>query len=96
VIFSPDGNRIVHQAEGNREGTVMWERRSDGTGPETVLLPEPEEYEFHLTAPPCALFTLSTTKTYEPSLDGQRFLVTAMVSEASPITVILNWKPPAR
>ena len=217
VIFSPDGNRIVHQAEGNREGTVMWERRSDGTGPETVLLHEPEEYEFHHpldwspdgrfilyavegrtstdlrvlplfgerrpfdiarrhlpnpaagsrrtgagsrtnqtrpdrlrfmsspsrnpdrsfkcpwvaahfprwrrdgselfylapdgrlmaasvsqrgsrleAGPPRALFALSTTSTYEPSPDGQRFLVTAVVSDASPITVILNWKPPTR
>ena len=26
----------------------------------------------------------------------ERFLVTAVVSEASPITVILNWKPPSR
>jgi Tol biopolymer transport system component len=45
---------------------------------------------------PRALFKLSTTSTYEPSTDGQRFLVTAIVSEASPITVILNWKPPAQ
>jgi hypothetical protein len=47
------------------------------------------------TGPPYALFTLTTTSTYEPSSDGQRFLVTAVVSQASPITVILNWKPPA-
>jgi Tol biopolymer transport system component len=46
--------------------------------------------------PPRALFTLSTTSAYEPSPDGQRFLVTAVVSAASPISVILNWKPPAR
>jgi hypothetical protein len=48
------------------------------------------------TGPPHALFTLTTTSRYEPSPDGQRFLVTAVVSEASPITVILNWKPPTR
>ncbi len=46
------------------------------------------------TGPPRALFALSTTTSYEPSPDGQRFLVTAVVSEASPICVILNWKPP--
>jgi hypothetical protein len=46
--------------------------------------------------PPRALFTLSTTSSYEPSPEGQRFLVTAVVSDASPITVILNWKPPSR
>lgn len=217
VIFSPDGSRIAHQAEGNRERTVVWERRSDGTGGETMLLAEPDEHEFHHpldwssdgryilytvdttgysdlralplfgertpfdvartsfieskgrfspdgrwvayqsnetgraeihvqafpgpgpksqvsvgggtlprwprhggelfylapdnrlmavtvtrtgstleTGPPRALFTLKTTSSYEPSPDGQRFLVTAVVSEASPITVILNWKPPTR
>jgi hypothetical protein len=42
---------------------------------------------------PRALFRLLTTSTYEPSPDGQRFLVTAEVSDASPITLILNWKP---
>jgi dipeptidyl aminopeptidase/acylaminoacyl peptidase len=45
------------------------------------------------TGPPRALFPLSTTTTYEPSADGQRFLVTAVVSQASPISIILNWKP---
>jgi eukaryotic-like serine/threonine-protein kinase len=217
VIFSPDGSRIAHQAEGNRERTVVWERRSDGTGREAMLLAEPDEHEFHHpqdwssdgryilytvdttansdlralplfgertpfdvartsfnesngrfspdarwvafqsnetgraeihvqpfpgpgpksqvsvgggtlprwpsagrelfylapdnrlmavpvtisgsrleTGPPSALFTLSTTSSYEPSPDGQRFLVTSVVSEASPITVILNWKPPSK
>ena len=28
-----------------------------------------------------------------PSPDGQQFLVTTVVSEASPITLILNWRP---
>ena len=46
------------------------------------------------TATPRALFTLTSTSGYESSPDGQRFLVTAVVSEASPISVILNWKPP--
>ena len=217
IVISPDGTHIAHQAEGNREGTVVWMRRADGTGGETVLLEEREEYEFdhprdwssdgryilyvmsttanqdlralplfgdrapidiartpftetagrfspdrrwvayqsdetgrpeiHVqpfpgpgpkfqvsvgggtlprwrrdgrelfyvapdrklmavsvtprlatleTRAPRALFTLSTTSNYEPSSDGQRFLVTAVVSEASPITVIMNWKPPVR
>jgi hypothetical protein len=46
--------------------------------------------------PPRPLLTLPTTSLYEPSPDGQRFLVEAVVSEASPISVILNWKRPAR
>jgi serine/threonine protein kinase/Tol biopolymer transport system component len=33
--------------------------------------------------------------TFEPAPDGQRFLITRSVSDASPITVILNWKRPA-
>jgi eukaryotic-like serine/threonine-protein kinase len=49
-----------------------------------------------VTGPPRALFTLSTTSRYEPSPDGERFLVTAVVSQASPITIILNWKAPTR
>jgi len=45
---------------------------------------------------PQPLFVLSTMFDYEVSPDGQRFLTHATISEASPITVILNWKPPAR
>ena len=43
---------------------------------------------------PHALFTLSTMSGYEPAPDGKRFLTFKLVSPASPITVILNWKPP--
>ena len=217
TVFSPDGSRIVHQAEGRREGTVIWERRADGTGRERMLLEEPTQYEFDhprdwsadgryllyvadtATSPdlralplsgdptpidvtrtpfaetdgrispdgrwvafvsnetgqaeiyvqpfpgpgprsrislnggsaprwrrdgrelfylardnvltsvsiaqytprfeaetPRPLFTLATTSLYEPSPDGQRFLITAVVSDASPITVISNWKPRVR
>ena len=216
VILSPDGDRIVHQANGPRDGSVVYERRSDGTGGERQLLEEsvnewhhPQDWsadgrhiiyavetptgmdlralplsgeqtpfdvagtsfveinarfspdsrwvayqstetgqsEIHVqpfpgpgpklqvsvgggrlprwrrdggelfyltpdrrlmavpvarsgarleTGTPRALFTLSSTSSYEPSPDGQRFLVTAVVSQASPITVILNWKPPTR
>jgi serine/threonine protein kinase len=45
---------------------------------------------------PRALFTLPTLSRYEPSADGQRFLTTTVVKEASPISVILNWKPPVQ
>jgi Tol biopolymer transport system component len=41
------------------------------------------------------LFTLPRgDPLYEPSPDGQQFLVSTVVSEASPITVILDWTPP--
>ncbi len=216
VVLSPDGTRVVHQANGPRDGSVVYERRSDGTGGEIQLLEEsvtewhhPQDWStdgryivyavtttsgvdlrvlslsgerppfdvavtpfaevgarfspdshwvafesnetgrmeiyvqpfpgpgpkvqvsegggrlarwrrdggelFYLasdrrlmaasvsqrgsrleTGPPRALFGLSTTSAYEPSPDGKRFLVTAVVSEASPITVILNWKAPTR
>jgi hypothetical protein len=33
---------------------------------------------------------------FEPAPDGQRFLITRVVTDASPITVISNWKPPVR
>jgi serine/threonine protein kinase len=48
---------------------------------------------------PSALFALPTptvetnSARYAPSRDGQRFLVNAFVEAASPITVLLNWKP---
>jgi len=48
------------------------------------------------TAPARALFALPSQQQYEPSPDGQRFLVTMPVSEASPIMVIVNWKRPVR
>jgi serine/threonine protein kinase len=215
AIFSPDGSRVVHATGGNREFFEVHERRVDGTGTSTLLLPSVSDYKqpqdwsadgryilyrlqtlenfdlwalplfgdrkpievtrtpfeeasgrfspdgrwvayqstetgrsevwiqpflgpgprsqisldggtlprwrrdggelFYLTperrlvavsvsqrgsrlvtGPPRALFTLPTTSPYEPSPDGQRFLVTAVVSEASPITVILNWKAPIR
>jgi serine/threonine protein kinase/Tol biopolymer transport system component len=40
------------------------------------------------------LFRVLLNEWYEPSRDGQRFLIIRTVSEASPITVVLNWKPP--
>ena len=47
---------------------------------------------------PRVLFKLpdGSDGTFEPAPDGQRFLVTKAVADASPITVILNWRPAAR
>jgi hypothetical protein len=44
-------------------------------------------------AEPERLFTLPPGAVYEAAPDGQRFLITALTKEASPITVLLNWKP---
>jgi eukaryotic-like serine/threonine-protein kinase len=48
------------------------------------------------TGPARPLFAIRGGFGYEPSHDGQRFLVLLQASDASPINVILNWKPPAR
>jgi eukaryotic-like serine/threonine-protein kinase len=42
---------------------------------------------------PVVLFTLPPESAYAASRDGQRFLVSKIVKEASPITILLNWKP---
>jgi len=48
-------------------------------------------------AAPRYLFTLPNGRpSYEPSTNGDRFLVNVVVSSPSPISVILNWKPPGR
>ena len=48
------------------------------------------------TGTPPPGFSLQAELGYEPSPDGQRFLTVVSVSEWSPISVILNWKPPGR
>ena len=42
---------------------------------------------------PVALFPLSVGGTYEPTPDGQRFLISEITKPPSPITILLNWKP---
>jgi eukaryotic-like serine/threonine-protein kinase len=42
---------------------------------------------------PLVLFALPPGSSYDVSRDGQRFLVSKVVKEAPPITVLLNWKP---
>jgi len=45
---------------------------------------------------PTALFPLPPASVFDVSRDGKRFLITKVVKEASPITLLLNWKPPAK
>ena len=45
---------------------------------------------------PHALFTLREGDSYDVAPDGQRFLVNRAISDAGPITMLLNWSPPAR
>ena len=46
AVFSADGGRIAHEANGNRDARSSRRRRYGGTGEEAVLLAEPED-EFH-------------------------------------------------
>ena len=43
---------------------------------------------------PVALFTMPQPgEPYQPSEDGQRFLINENTKSPSPITILLNWKP---
>jgi eukaryotic-like serine/threonine-protein kinase len=44
-------------------------------------------------ATPQGLLTLREDEEYEPSPDGQRFLVNRVVSGLPPLTILANWKP---
>jgi Tol biopolymer transport system component len=44
---------------------------------------------------PVALFPVPAGTPYTAAPDGQRFLVAQQTKEASPITILLNWKPEA-
>ena len=74
-----------------RDGLELFYLSSDGRLMSVPIVRHGADLE---TGTPVALFTLRSTSGYEASPDGQRFLVTAVVSEASPISVILNWNPP--
>jgi Tol biopolymer transport system component len=76
-----DGRELFYVAGDNRLMAVplVWKGERFEAGPPRPLFP----------------IRVQANGGYEPSADGQRFLVTTVVSEASPITVILNWKPPA-
>jgi Tol biopolymer transport system component len=47
VILSPDGGRVVHQANGPGDGSVVHERPADGTGAERLLLDESNNQWHH-------------------------------------------------
>lgn len=42
---------------------------------------------------PVALFSLPPGAAYTASPDGQRFLLNEITKEASPVTILLNWRP---
>jgi Tol biopolymer transport system component len=45
---------------------------------------------------PLGLLTLREGDSYDVSPDGQRFLVNRVVSDAAPVTIVLNWRAPVR
>ena len=76
--WSRDGRELFYIAPGRRYMVVSVDTR----GP-TVK-----------TGSARMLFVRPTDRSYVPSPDGQRFLVVKSISAVSPITILLNWKPP--
>ena len=76
-----DGKSLFYLDYGNRVTSV-------------ALLPNGVPKEERLEpGTPVALFAVSAGGNYDPTLDGQRFLINEITKPPSPITVLLNWKP---
>ena len=76
-----DGQSLFYLDSGNRVTSV-------------ALLPNGVPKEERLEpGNPVALFPVSVGGTYEPTPDGQRFLISEITKPPSPITILLNWKP---
>jgi serine/threonine protein kinase len=95
----PGPNRQVSSAQGwlprwGRDGSELFYAEQD----RLVAVPVSRRGGVLEFGAPRTLFTfpLGWTGGFDPSPDGQRFLITRKVTEASPITVILNWKPPSK
>ena len=87
--WRPDGKELFYIAMDDRLMAVPIHRSPDGKTLEADL-PVPL-FATHVGG---AVSPNVTRQTYMVSPDGQRFLMNTIVDEpASPITVILNWKP---
>ena len=76
-----DGKSLFYLDSGNRVTSV-------------ALVPKGVPKEERLEpGNPVALFPVSVGGTYEPTPDGQRFLISEITKPPSPITILLNWKP---
>ena len=83
-VWRGDGRELFFSSP---DGRLMAARiASSGTQPDrdtpSVLFAMPAGPSFYGTAWP-----------YAASRDGQRFLINTLVDGASPITILLNWKP---
>ena len=75
-----------------RDGRELFYLASDGSVKMMSVTPNGARLDISSARP---LFQMPAVfGPYETSADGQAFLVNIVVSEAPPITVILNWKPP--
>ena len=93
ALWSPDGGSMVFGAVRGTQGIVDLYRKllSGGShGKEELLLSTP-----NAKFPMDWSVTLAYRQQYLVSADGQSFVMNSAVTEgtASPITVILNWKP---
>jgi Tol biopolymer transport system component len=77
--WSQAGREILYQSPGNQLTAVAV--RVNGSRVEADT--------------PRSLLSLEGITGWEVSPDGQRFLVSKVMSAAPPITLVLNWKPPA-
>ena len=94
--FPEPGGRTQISTDGGtfpkwqRDGKSLFYLDSSNRVTSVALLPKGESLE---PGNPVPLFTVSIGATYEPTPDGQRFLLTEITKPPSPITILLNWKP---
>jgi Tol biopolymer transport system component len=92
----PDG-RLKKQITSGGGVTPQWDANGRElfyvAGDRLMVMPIKWDGASAETGKPLVLFTLPPASSYAASRDGQRFLVSKVVKEASPVTVLLNWKP---
>jgi serine/threonine protein kinase len=86
-VISFDGGSFPEWGGGGRELFYVSAENRLMAVPVTIKGPRIERGK------PVELFTLRPGSIYAPGRDGQRFLISAVVEDSSPITVLLNWKP---
>jgi Tol biopolymer transport system component len=86
--WRPDGKELFYIAPDNRLMAVPVDFDTRGQIP-FVGVPEPL-FAAHWDLAPQS----PGIRTYAVSRDGQRFLIQVLAENVSPVTVILNWRPP--
>ena len=92
VRWRRDGKELFYMALDGRLMAVALKLSGDGH----TLAPAAPVPLFAIHVPGGAVQPGGSRQQYDVSSDGQRFIVNTIVEEAatSPITLILNWKPP--